>query len=214
MILTESRTRTRQYLDDEDATNARWSDTELDDKLKAAQNIAWRLVADRCNLWTSETTVNTTSAGVADLSTIKPIRIVSVGISYAGISRWRVPPARVVDGLTNVPVVQTLRIAYVPRPLFPTAPGNAFVWGAGAGAAFDTDLLDAHICQLAASMLKVKDGEVNQGLEAAKQETRQHILDIASIPRFTAMPLDAATRRRLAPYYWILTAPDTLQLVA
>lgn len=216
MLLSEARTRTRRYLDREGDTTL-FADTEIDDELKSGQLVAWRLVGDKTNLWTTETTaLSTNSAGVCDLSTIKPLRIVSVAITAGGISRWVIRPARVVDGLTNMPFISPLRISYVPRAAFPSAPANPFLWGpGGSGVDIDAALLDRLVCLLAAKALKVKLGDdgVNKSLDEAAAQCREDVKSMLSVPRYNVTLLDGALRRQNAPYFYIMTAADTLQVV-
>lgn len=215
MLLSDARTRTRRFLDavdDAGTADSRFGDGEVDAELKAAQSSIWRMVADRCSLWATETTVTTTSAGVGDLSALNPIRILNVGLSMGGITREQVQPARARDGMTNLPLVATLRISYIPRPTAPAVAGDTFTWGASAAAEFDTELLDKAVCIRAALALNVKEAEQRPRLDAEWQRIEAEILRIASIPRFSARPLRG--RQGKSGIFWMLTAPDTLQLVA
>lgn len=209
MLLSEARTEVRGYLDAVGDTD-RWSDAEVDFKLRAAQAIVWRKVGDGTNLWTQETTaLSTNASGVCDLTTLKKLRLVSVAITQGGISRWVVKPSRLADGMTNANQQLSLRIAYVTRATFPSAGGNPFVWGASV----DTDVLDQAMCAIAGSFLKVKEGETNRGLEVAKAELDDLVKSISSVPRWSTHPLDAAARWQRSPYSYVMTAEDTLQLV-
>jgi hypothetical protein len=210
MLLSEARTRVAALCDDD---GTRFSESEIDDALLTAQKETWQqAVKSGASFLTIETTaISTNSSGVADLTGIKPIKIVNVAEMRSG-QRYAMNPTRLDQAPQNASVVVPLAIAYVPRLSFPSAAGNPFVWGHAN--VTDTSLFDKLMCALAASELKIKDDEQNKALEKRKDELRAAVNEMLSIPGWSVMPMDSfSSDRALSSYAWVLTAPDTLQLV-
>lgn len=213
MLLSEARTKVLALIDDDNTRfNGDGLFTEVDDALLTAQKEVWQsAVASGCSLFEQETTVPTNASGVADLTTIKPLRIVNVAQILSGV-RWLLEPSRLDQAPANAAIVITLAITYVPRLSFPSAPGNPFVWGHAN--ITDTSLFDKLMCAIAASELKIKDNEQNTALEKRKDELRAAVTEMISAVSWSAIPMDQFSQdRNLAIYGYVMTAPDTLQLV-
>jgi hypothetical protein len=203
--LSAARTRVARLVDDEAA--AVYTTAEIDDALTTAQAEVMRLaVSSGSNVFTAEAAVTTTSAGTADLSSLRPLQIEHVALS-AGGARYTIRPARYVDAPANHLATEQLLVAYVASPIFPASEGALFVWGAA-----DYPLLDQLMCVLAASELKVKEGEQLAGLEKRKEELVGQVASTLHMPGWAVAPL-AWARRRPAHLRYLMTGPETLQLV-
>lgn len=216
MDLTTARTRVLALADDDDGSrfNVDGTFAVVDDALKTAQIEAWtEAVGTGSSSLVQEVSITTSSAGVADLTTIKPLRIDNVALSQSNI-RLNVPPARFDQAPTSALISRTLLIALVTRAAFPSAPSGVFVWG-HANLADASPVLDKLMIAIAASELKIKDNEPNPGLEKRKAELRASVESALSIPTWSVLPLDSITGvdNNDSGFSWIMTAPDTLQLV-
>lgn len=209
MLLSEARTRVRRHVDDEDSV--RFVDAEVDDALRSGQIEAHRLAyLSAPSLFAVEGSISTTSAGIADVSALAPARILNVAVS-SGSQRLTVSPVRMDAAPTDAAGVQSLKITYVARVSFPTASGNPFVWG---HANVNGDDIAALMCILAAGELLIKDGAVNQALESREAKLRASVASAAGIPGWTVLPLDSfSDPGAQSCFSYVMTAPDTLQLV-
>jgi hypothetical protein len=213
MILSDARTRLLRLVDDDGSRwNAAGDNAELDDALKTAQEEVWlRLIESGAGIFEQEAAISSSSAGVVDLTTLKPIKIVALSL-VASTSRLLIEPCRMDTSPTNAPGIRTLLITYVPRVSFPANAGAAFVWGHANVTA--TAIYDKLMCAIAASELKIKDGETNKALETRKTELLDAALRTIDIPDWTVMPLDEfSDDDRGSGLEYVATAPDTLQLV-
>jgi hypothetical protein len=104
--------------------------------------------------------------------------------------------------------VETLSITYVPSPVYPASSGANFVWGSSAVSAPE---LDKCMVVMAASELKIKEGEMNAGIEKRKEELRAAVLSRCDIPCWRSMPMG----RTCMPVWWhyAFSDPHTMQLV-
>lgn len=208
MTLAEARATVRRMLDD--VAQERWdsdaANTEVDSALVTAQSEALQ-VAAACgtNLLSVTGAFTSTSSGVVDLSSVKPARVKSVNSVVAGIA-IPVDPWRAGDGLRAHPQAEAISVVYVPGPVFPASSGANFVWGSSA---VDAPELDKFMCAIAASEMKIKEGEVNAGLEKRKAELRAAVETRVSVPSWTSRPMN---RRRLW-WGWTMSGPHTMQLV-
>lgn len=203
MLLSEARAEVRTHLDD--LTGQLATDVQVDAALTKAQyDAAWLYVSAGGTLMLQETTITTNGSGVADLSTIKPLKIHNVALSTGGY-RQRILPINIGDIESPYSGVQTLIVSYSPRMAFPAGPTLPFVWG---NAAVILPPLDDYTCVCAAVKLKAIDGEVNQVLVARQAELKAEIAGLINNPSWTAMPM----RSRAYCLFWAETQIDTLQL--
>jgi hypothetical protein len=212
MTLLQARDRVRALIDDTDA-NPLSSDDDLDDALTTAQvEVMQFVLSSGSNLLGVEVAKTSSADGVVDLSDVTPMKVNHVHHVLA-TARMQVLPARSSDFSSTVAAAQTLKIGYVARPAFPAADDDAFVWAS----TLDAPLLDKLLCLLAASEAWIRSGSKPlEALEVRKAEVRNAILGSLNIPQWTVMPLVAATRyptQRYASFQWVMTAPDTMQLV-
>jgi hypothetical protein len=207
----QARTRLRFLIDDPVVSNdngVRTSKDDVEDALKTAQQEAYNLaVTSGANIFQTQGTVTTSSAGLASLTSLAPQRLVSVAIQQGNV-RVPVPALRARDTqqlYTSAP--ETLVVTYVPRVTFPAADGDPFVWGSPS---IDLPQLDKLMVAIAASELKIVDAEVLSGLETRKAELKAAIDSLCNVPRVTVFPL--APGRQIAVRY-IMSGRDALQLV-
>ena len=210
MLLSEARTRVANVLDD--APNTRWTVSEIDTALLTGQTEVMQLaVGSGSNLFRTTTNVSSSAAGLVDLTAIKPLRIVDLA-QTVGTARYPVLPASIGDIVQTRAGPDAFQLVYVPRPSFPTAPGNAFVWSTSQVV---LPQMDALMCFIAASELKVKEGEVNAGIEVRKQELRNTVMSEINVPSWRVMSMRAATRyptARMSGLYYVVSSPDVLQI--
>ena len=210
--LTTIRSRVLALLDDAgcEKYNTDALFTDVDAALVTAQLEVFQVAAGASDIFAQEASVTTTAAGVGDLTSIKPLRLMNVALAY-GVGRLNILPARFDEAPMNYPGIQTLKVRYVARPVFPT-PATDFVWGHVN--VTSTALLEQLMCVKAGADLKVKEGEINKVIEKRIVELRDAVLSTFSAPGWSVMPIDAYGRsRRNSGLRYIMTAPDTLQLV-
>lgn len=211
MTLAQAITRTRFLLDDTDA-NPLVTDAEITTALEVAQEEVWRLVVTSgANVFNQQATLSSSTAGVVDLSSIKPIDVVNVAI-VVGNMRTQVRPVRVFDYAHAVLAVYSLAVTYIPRVTFPTLSSDPFVWST---AAISSTTLDQLVCHIAASQCWVRTGDPpNAAIERRKDELLASIATIVSIPSWSATPLNERGTERDSGIFWVRTAHDQLQLVS
>jgi hypothetical protein len=212
MTLTRAtaRTRVRFIIDDPVVSGddgVRCAKADVEDALLTAMHEAFGIAVDAgANLFQLEQTITTSAAGVGALASLAPQRIVNVSVQQGGY-RVPVPPLRPGDVDQLYTRAETLVVTYVPRPTFPAADGDAFVWGS---ASINLPQLDKLMVAIAASELKIVDAEVLGGLEARKAELVRAVEGLSNVPGWSVLPM---TPRRQASLRYMMTAPDTLQLV-
>src|SRR5689334_13195996 len=127
MLLSEARTRTLNLVDDADGVKYPGS-TEVDDALGTAQEEVYHLlIGGGANLFTQEAAISSSAAGVVDLTTIKPLKLVNLAESVSG-GRLTINPARFYEAPITATGALALLIAYVARPVFPASASTAFAW--------------------------------------------------------------------------------------
>lgn len=198
-------------LDDVEA--ARWSTTEIDrDGAIAVEQIMSEGASAGLDIFNTTTTVTLDSNGKADLSALPggmPIKVSTVA-QLNGTSRLLVQPSRrrhmlaPASGLTG----QTVEVTYVPRPVFPTSSNNPVTYGTSG---VNSAILDALAVAITASSLKVKEQEINSGLENRKQELFQSLLNTANNPSAYIMPFAGSRGQSKSMFSWVM-AGQSLQL--
>lgn len=205
MLLSEARTRIRTLVDD--LEEERWTNTQVDAALLSAQYeaILWA-VRNGADIFRIESTITTSSAGVGDLASIKPLKVLAVQL-VSGSDRVILKPLAAGQATSFYSAVQTLQVSHVPRPTFPAGPTAPFVWGSSA---VSCPPVDSFMCLLAASELQITEGAQMPGLEARKAELKAALVTLVGIPTFTVQPLRSQQQR--ASIGWCATGPDTIQL--
>lgn len=213
VTLTQARARVRFLIDDADA-NPLVSDAEIDVALATAQEEVWqRVVGSGVNVYTQHADISSSAAGVVNLSSLNPMKVVSVAWK-SGNTFMQVPPSRPGDFIQTVAQVQALRVVYVPRATFPALAADPFVW---ATASISSPTLDQLLCVVAAADVWVKTGEGPlASLEQRKAELQKSIDEQISIPGWSVAPLRATSRfpsHRYAGFQWVMTGANQMQLV-
>lgn len=213
MTLTQARARVRGFLDDttSSTTNQRWSDAQIDAALGTASVEALRAaLAAGVDLFLISTTLTTASDGSLSLLSVKPLKITRVQI-VEGDHRRDVRPCIASDVRAHEPRAETLAISFVPSPVFPAVPGDPFVFGSGV---VDVPELEAFMCAIAASELKMLEGTENKGLERRKAELEKRVMNLQEVPSWRAINgAQGYGRAGISPFYWAVLQPHTLQLV-
>lgn len=205
MLLSAARSRVRTLADDVEAE--RYTDAQVDAALGTAQYEAllWAVAATPA-LFRVEATITTSSQGVADLTAIAPLKMLSVALLNAS-DRVIIKPLSAASITAPQRAVQQLVIGYVPQPVFPATGASAFVWSS---AAVNVPPVDLYMCLIAAAELKIGEGEQPAGLDVRKAECLATLKALFALPSFTVMPM-----RWIQPRAWMgycITAPNTLQL--
>lgn len=213
--LTQAYARVRGFLDDltTSTSNQRWTDALIDTALRTTSVEALRAACKYgTDLFTISTNFTTATDGSVSLTSVKPLKIVRVQI-VQGDERYDVTPARISDVRRHAARVETIVISYVPSPVFPALPGDPFVFGSGV---VDVPEIEALMCALAASELKMLEGSENKGLERRKAELEQRVANLQEQPTWISYNASGAGglgRCGLSPYSWAVLSPHTLQLV-
>lgn len=212
MLLSEAETRVQRFMDDGAAYLA--TIAEIDTALRVAQEEVYQLIVGSGNaLFEQEASISSNGSGVVDLTTIKPLEIIDVLQSLApNAPRLTVLPARSGDGFQFASSTVNLVIRYTARASFPASSSSPFVWGTSNVTA--TNIFDQLMCAIAASELKIREGETNTPLERRKAELRAAAMASLDIPGWRPMVLSSGyPRRDLSYFHYIMTAPDVMQLV-
>lgn len=212
MLLSQARTRVRTLADDTESV--RWTDDEIDDVLGSAlEEIIINAVSSGINLFEVTETFTVNGDGYVSLSSENPIKIIDVQ-QVAGNSRFKISPSRrkfmssTVPGLAGI----TLEVTYVPRPVFPATALDAFVYGSNFSSS--SKVIDNLICVVAASDLKITEGELNDGLERRKQELYLSLANTCLIPGSYVQPFSSSfSNRRGGGYKWIFQDGFKLVLI-
>lgn len=199
-------TRMSKYLDDVDNVDA--STSEAQDALKTAH---WETYL-QASMWApqrfqTETTVTTSSAGVGDLSSLDPVRILAVN-EYASGTRYPIPAASLSDGPTNVSGVRTLKVLYLPALTFPSSGSAEFAWGQSG---IDLPFLDDLMCLKAAAKLTVFLDRQNKQLEREIEKATQQAQRLMNLSTWRVMPLRGRSRKSGLAY--VMTDAVSLQIV-
>lgn len=210
LSLTDARTRVGFLLDSE--IGIRFTNTDIDAALASAQyETLLHAVTAGANIFTKTGTVTTSTAGVADLSTLAPLKVVNV-VYKSGSTKLQVVPSRQADVIQDYQAAVSLTVTYVPRPSFPASGAANFVWGSST---INLPPLDDLMCVIAASHLKATDAEQNVVLDARKAELKGTVASLINIPGWSVMSMDSSLRAiggRGAGFVYVMTGFDTLQL--
>lgn len=186
MKLSEFRSVIAQLLDDE--SNARWTvgsttfdrTKEIDYALELALDQCLTTYAERGGgILDEETESTTTSAGVLDLSSVRPAQIISVLLKI-GSTYYPIKPIRTRDYETDANEAKTIRVRYVRTFDLDSLASTATVEYGASGMQFP--LFDHWICVTAANYLATKTGEVNPLLVAQQDNLEKRATDRGPIP--------------------------------
>jgi len=211
MLLSAARLRVAKLVDDVEGVV--YDATEIDDALLTGQAEAWRAALSASpNIFNQTANFSSTSAGVVNLTSVRPQRLLNVSAILNGV-RTSVRPVRVETAPTDYRTIVALSILYVEDVVFPAAASD-FIWGHASISPSISALLDSLMISIAALELKPKENERIAGLAERKAEKEQKVLELISVPGWAVHPVDAfASRGRTAPFGYIVTSPHTLQLV-
>lgn len=212
MLLSAARLRVLKLVDD--AAADVYDTSEVADALLSGQVETWRIAQGAGpNIFNTTTTFTSSAAGVVDLTSVKPARILNVSSLLNG-ARMNVRAFRIEEAPSNYATSVALSILHVPDAVFPAAEPSAFVWG-NSGIATSTEaLLNSLMILIAALELKPKEAELLAGLQARKDEKEELVASLTSVPGWAVHPMDiSGGLGRIASYGYIMTAPHTLQLV-
>jgi len=195
LSLTNARARVLYILGDDvggDLYNQDGTFAGIDASLVTAQLEVAQLAASCSNLFVLEGTATTTVAGVADLTSLGVLELISVSQgdgTAASLSRFDIPAVSPsAPRVYNVPVSIPLIVRYKALPSFPSNGGAVFVWGAASLTA--TAMLDQLLVLKAASELKARENEENKVVERRIVQLTDAIKATMSQPSSTTLPQD------------------------
>jgi hypothetical protein len=210
LTLTQARTRIRNILDDAD--DVKWSDDEIDSSLAVALEQALEeAVAAGVSGFEITESFALNSDGYVSLLTQNPLKITNVAM-LMGSTRMFVAPSRRRSMLSTATGTSgTLEITYIPKPTFPASDSDVFTYGSTFP---NSNTLDQYICFLAASELKIKEGEINPGLEQRKAELSLAVRNTCSNPSTYIMPYSNTypSYQNRSYFTWILENGYRLRL--
>lgn len=206
VTLAQARTKVRGWIDDAGGGSApRWSTTEIDEALRAAQEEVARLIVDHgSELLRTTALVSSDAVGVVDVSSLAPMRVVGLSL-VIGTTRYPLPRTSIGGYREARPGVESLVVIYDVLPTFPLDANASFLWGVSGS----NTPLDSLMCAAAASDLKIKEGEDNPALERRKAELQALVL--GQIPATVSRVRYAGAR---GGFGWApTTSPTTFALV-
>lgn len=215
MTLAQMRSRIRKAVDD--VARKRWdadgNNTDVDGAIAIAAvealNVAVNAGSTRFRV---TETFSSTSNGVVDLASVRPLRIHAVRVASGAAPHQGfdeiLPLGQ--SGFTSLhPFVETLSITYTPAPVVDEMVSDSVVWGADV----DAPELDALTCMLAASSMKVDEGEENPALERRKAELMRAVQTMPDVMTWTVSPGASGRWGYPRSFFWVLSGASTLQLV-
>ncbi len=213
MLLSEARTRLLAATDDQIGTGVngvKFTLAELDDALAVAQEEVHELIIGTgSGLFTQEASISSSAAGVLTLTTLKPLKIVRID-QVSGAARLAVHPSQY-EALQNYAAVENFKILYDPRCAFPSSGSAAFVWGHAN--ITSPKRFEALMIMLAASELKVKEGERNPALLDRIAALKETVENSVSPNNWSIIPLTGYPNGSISRFRYIQTSPDILQLL-
>jgi hypothetical protein len=220
--LTNARARALYLLGDDvggDLYNQDGTFSGVDASLSTAQLEVAQLAASCSNLFVLEGAATTTTAGVADLTSLGILELISVAQgdgTAASLSRFDIPAVSpFAPRVYNTPVSIPLIVRYKALPTFPANGAALFVWGSASTTA--TALLDQLLVLKAASELKARENETNAVVERRIAQLTDAIKATMSQPSSTTLPQDmSGTGYRPSSSYayrYNSPLPQQLQLV-
>lgn len=207
ITLANARTRILKLADDVDGVVADSTTVQDDALLNAFHAVYLQASALAPDRFAKEASVTTNANGVADLSSLDPVRILSVS-HVSGVTRLPIPPCRLSDGPSDVAGEKTLKISYLPALTFPASSGDAFVWGQSS---LDLPALDALMCLRAASELTALQDQANLSLERLITRAERDASLIANFSTWSVMPM--RSRSRDSGLCYAMTDATSLQIV-
>lgn len=202
ITLAQARSRVQIYVDD--IEGARWTTAQIDAELSTAvEQAVSESISAGLDIFSITQIYALDANGFADLSADNPFKVITVA-QFAGQNRLLVQPSRRRSMLTPATGLNAtqIEVTYAPHPVFPTVPSDPIVYGTATSA--KSGILDALICAIAASSLKITEGEVNNGLEKRKAELMTSLLNIADNPSCYIMPFTGYPNQYRSLFRWIM----------
>lgn len=186
---------------------------ELDEALAVGQEEAWALaVSANRTLFMQEASVSSSSTGVVDLTTLKPMMPIDALNQVDGQMRLKITPMQLLQAPINVDGVKTLKVVYVARVTFPIAAATAFAWGHANVTLVKQ--IERLMLNIAAAELLITEGAPNPVLEKRRDELKLSLVSFLEGSGWSVIPFDdLAASTRESGYGFVQTAPDTLQIV-
>lgn len=185
MLLSEARTIVADHLDD--ASNDRWSSSQLDNGLKyGLASCINEYIAGGGDRLDKVLATSTDANGVVDLSSVDPQKIKALAM-VVGTRFYPIVECEYEERALNDGQIRSVQIRYVPSFVLPTGASTAIVSISGT-AAKTFDSLEQWICARAALYCSVKDAEDRPELRRIEQEIRDTVLSYPTIPKTLAFP--------------------------
>lgn len=186
LTLLQARDVVEDFLDD--ATNARWSTSQVDVGLAFALSACMNdYIAAGGDRFDTTLATTTTSAGVVDLSSVDPSKIQGVSL-LLGTRNFPITEVAYEERGVDDAVVRNITIRYVKSYVLPTNTGHPLV-GSGATSAKTWLAFDHWICAKAALYCAIKDAESRPELATLERDARENAIFTASIPKSLPFPM-------------------------
>lgn len=210
LTVAQAISRVRRYLDDNyTGSDARWSDSDIQDSLKVAGS---QIMTEAAGLSLDLFKLTSQFTAGTDTVTLTPaaLKICDVTV-ISGAARLRVMPGNPKTTVFNSNGLsgRTVEISYIPVYIQSAVTTDPIVYGTGLN--FDNGIVDSYLCALAARDCKVIEGDINQQLEMQLQQLKGSFRSLSNNPSIT-IP-HAYGKQYRTGYSWYQTSPTTLKLV-
>lgn len=196
MILSDAIDRTQRYLDNvrsDGTAGARWSQAECIQKLKVAVDFVVNIFVSKGGDTLDEFVTLTATDGYVDLSSFKPLHIISVSMNGSYLS-----PATSRNMICPMSGSSSIMVRMVRATTAFSAPSDPITYGNGSG----SEMLDELICIKAARLMLTKDRELDQSLESQFAETLQGLMSAGN----TVLAYDVSYSSYADPYAYAWVA--------
>lgn len=207
--LADARTIVADHLDD--ASNDRWSTTQIDRALAQALSACVDdYLAAGGDRFDEILDTTSSTAGVVDLSSVDPIVIKGVSM-LQGAQYWPIKAVRLEEKNIVDDSARSLQIRYVRKFVLPTTTSHDIV-GNGATSANSWIAFDNWICAKAALLCAVKDAEARQELRTVEQDIKESCLKHTRVPKSVQFPVRRGYYSSWFGYAWNQNAKDLVMV--
>lgn len=209
LTITQARVVLADHLDD--ASNIRWSTTQLDTALGyALSSCLTDYVAAGGDRFDEEVSATSTTAGVVDLSSYDPIAIKSVSM-LIGSRYWPIPEGRVEQRIMHDTDARTLQIRLVRNLSLSTTAGDKLLSYGEAGARTAVPSWDAFehwLILRAALFASAKDAEARPEIARLEERAAASVAAMPRTPKAMPFPRRRGLYSQLFGFVWQHGAQD------
>ncbi len=185
LTLAEARDVVEDFLDD--ASNVRWSTSQVDVALKYALSMCLNdYISAGGDRFDEVLSTTSTTSGTVDLSSYDPVKIQGMTMTV-GTRQFPITEIAYEERGLEDSVARSVVLRFVRSYVLPTTTSHALV-GNGATAAKSWFAFDHWICIKAALYCSIKDADPRPELAALEKEARENVVFTTSIPKSLAFP--------------------------